>query len=228
MSEKICRLIFLSKYRARKYRITYDKKGQLDISKDKITGKNYKFERDELDNVTAVYEVDGSDMQIPSGYGESVTYDELGNVKKKTIVGPVSQEYTYTYSDNSKRSLKTLSTPIATEEYEYDCLDRNKKIVQTFGVNTFGKRFAYKKVGDHTTNQIQSIAYLKNGTTDGKLSYTYDGMGNIISVNENGKQKAKYVYDGLNRLIKENLLDKDKEICYTYDNNGNILTKSVM
>lgn len=128
----------------------------LDTLKDKVTGKNYRFERDELDNVTAVYEVDSSDVQIPSGYGEAYAYNSAGKLAKKTIVGSVPQEYTYTYSDNSKRSLKTLSTPIATEEYEDDCLDRNKKIVQTFGVNTFGKRFAYKKVGDHTTNQIQS------------------------------------------------------------------------
>ena len=76
-------------------------------------------------------------------------------------------------------------------------------------------------------NQIQSIAYLKDDITDGKLSYTYDSMGNITSIRENGQEKVKYVYDALNRLIKEHLLDKGKEICYTYDNNGNILTKSV-
>mgnify|MGYP002519757729 CR=1 FL=1 len=60
---------------------------------------------------------------------------------------------------------------------------------------------------------------------DGKVTYTYDGMGNIISVNENGKQQYKFSYDKLNRLISEKDLYKNEEICYTYDNNGNILTK---
>ena len=204
----------------------YDKKGQLDALKDKVTDKNYKFERDELDNITAVYEVDANDEFIQNGYVEDFKYDAFGNLQRKTITGPVSCNYIYTYDGQIKDRLKGLTTPIATETYEYDCLGRKKKIMQSFG-GKHGKRFTYRKVGDHTTNQIQSIAYLKDGITDGKLSYTYDNMGNITSVSENGRQTVKYTYDALNRLIKENLLDKDKEICYTYDNNGNILTKSV-
>ena len=51
-------------------------------------------------------------------------------------------------------------------------------------------------------------------------------MGNIISVNENGKQHYKYSYDKLNRLISEKDLYSNEELCYTYDNNGNILTRS--
>ena len=39
-------------------------------------------------------------------------------------------------------------------------------------------------------------------------------------------QKA-YTYGALNRIISEKDIDKEQEICYTYDNNGNILTKSV-
>ena len=87
----------------------YDKKGQLDTLKDKVTGKNYKYERDDLDNVTAVYEVDDSDVQISSGYGESFTYDDLGNIKKKTIVGPVSQVYDYTYKTHSLHTLESIA-----------------------------------------------------------------------------------------------------------------------
>ena len=51
-------------------------------------------------------------------------------------------------------------------------------------------------------------------------------MGNIISVNENGKQHYKYGYDKLGRIILEKDLYNGTEVCYTYDNNGNILTKS--
>ena len=85
----------------------------------------------------------------------------------------------------------------------------------------------YRKVGDHATNRVNTVYYGKNGVTDGKATYTYDGMGNIVSVNENGKQHYKYTYDKLGRLNLEKDLYKNREVCYTYDNNGNILTKSI-
>ena len=73
---------------------------------------------------------------------------------------------------------------------------------------------------------MNTIYYSKNGVSDGKVTYTYDGMGNIISVNENGKQRYKYAYDKIGRLVSEKELDGIREICYTYDNSGNILTKT--
>ena len=36
-----------------------------------------------------------------------------------------------------------------------------------------------------------------------KLEYTYDSMGNISEIRENGKLTARYAYDSLNRLIRE-------------------------
>ena len=81
-------------------------------------------------------------------------------------------------------------------------------------------------MGNHGSKRIAAIYYGKDGVTDGKAVYTYDGMGNIISVNENGKQHYKYGYDKLGRIILEKDLYNGTEVCYTYDNNGNILTKS--
>ena len=78
-------------------------------------------------------------------------------------------------------------------------------------------------MGDHATSRVNTIYYSKNGVSDGKVTYTYDGMGNIISVNENGKQRYKYAYDKIGRLVSEKDLDGNREICYTYDNSGNKL-----
>ena len=97
--------------------------------------------------------------------------------------------------------------------------------MQTLGGQTYTKRFGYYKQGDHATNRVNTIYYSKNGVSDGKVIYTYDGMGNIVSVNENGKQHYKYAYDKIGRLISEKDVDKNREICYTYDENGNIQTK---
>ena len=112
------------------------------------------------------------------------------------------------------------------ENYEQDKNGRSVKITQTLGGQTYTKRFGYYKQGDHATNRVNTIYYSKNGISDGKVTYTYDGMGNIISVNENGKQRYKYAYDKIGRLVSEKDLDGNREICYTYDNSGNILTKT--
>ena len=105
---------------------TYDKKGQLDTLKDKVTGKNYKFERDALDNVIAVYEVDTNYAPIVGRYSESVEYDQFGNVKKKTVTGPVSQVYEYTFKSDSSRALESISVGNVMIKPQFDIYGRNK------------------------------------------------------------------------------------------------------
>ena len=71
------------------------------------------------------------------------------------------------------------------------------------------KRYGYYDVGDLATNLINTIYYGKDGKTSGKETYTYDGMGNIVSVSRDGKQKKAYTYDALNRIISEKDIDKE-------------------
>ena len=123
------------------------------------------------------------------------------------------------------RTLAGLTIGAFAENYEQDKNGRSARVMQTLGGQTYTKRFGYYKQGDHATNRVNTIYYSKNGVSDGKVIYTYDGMGNIVSVNENGKQHYKYAYDKIGRLISEKDVDKNREICYTYDENGNIQTK---
>ena len=58
------------------------------------------------------------------------------------------------------------------------------------------------------------------------LSYTYDDIGNIQTISENGELKATYHYDELNQLIREDNLYLNKSITYSYDTGGNILSIS--
>ena len=51
-------------------------------------------------------------------------------------------------------------------------------------------------------------------------------MCNITEIRENGQLYARYAYDNLNRLIREENRKLDKTVLWTYDNNGNILSKS--
>lgn len=181
-------------------------------------------------------EYDDYDRQTNHTFGahsHAIEYDEYGQKSKDvvTLVDTESdkQEYSYAYtydSEKASRPLTGMTVGAFSENYEQDASGRNTKITQTLGGKTYTKRYGYYKKGDHATNRVNTIYYGKDGVTDGKVTYTYDGMGNIISVNENGKQHYQYGYDKLGRLILEKDLYKGKEVCYTYDNNGNILTKS--
>ena len=54
------------------------------------------------------------------------------------------------------------------------------------------------------------------------LSYTYDALGNIETIAEGGTQRQKYYYDSLNQLIREDNLDLNQTIVYSYDLGGNL------
>ena len=56
---------------------------------------------------------------------------------------------------------------------------------------------------------MNTVYYGKNGVTNGKVTYTYDGRENINSVIENGKHYYKYTYDKLGGLIFEKKLYKN-------------------
>ena len=200
----------------------------------------YDYEHGKIKNIK-----NGSGLTI-----ESVAYDELDRQTSHTFNGNVHTteyndydqtaketvkfggsiedklEYAYSYKENAARTLDRLTVGAFAENYEQDKNGRSVKITKTLGGQTYTKRFGYYKQGDHATNRVNTIYYSKNGVSDGKVTYTYDGMGNIISVNENGKQRYKYAYDKIGRLVSEKELDGNREICYTYDNSGNILTKT--
>ena len=68
------------------------------------------------------------------------------------------------------------------------------------------------------------VERLQNGNDI--LSYTYDNLGNIETISENGDLKVTYHYDELNQLIREDNLYLNKSISYSYDTGGNILSIS--
>ena len=164
------------------------------------------------------------------GNVHTTEYNDYGQTAKETVKfgGSIEDklEYAYSYKGNAARTLAGLTVGAFAENYEQDKNGRSARVMQTLGGQTYTKRFGYYKQGDHATNRVNTIYYSKNGVSDGKVTYTYDGMGNIISVNENGKQRYKYAYDKIGRLVSEKDLDGNREICYTYDNSGNILTKT--
>ena len=99
------------------------------------------------------------------------------------------------------------------------------------GGNRFSTYLYYRKQGNRTSNMVSSIRYggMKNGQYvigDG-LKYKYDAAGNIAEVFENGISTVRYAYDSLSRLIREDNHTVGKTFLWSYDNNGNILTKMI-
>ncbi len=228
------------------FEITKNKRG--DVISSKYTGFNnnasvtesYTNEYDNRNRISKVkkgeevserYSYDSSDRVEKHVFGSKVhgiTYNDLGQVTSESLqVGANEYSYKYEYNEDSNHRLKKMSVGNVTEEYEYDVNGRRKAIKQTVGKTEYTKRYGYSKTGDHATNRVNVVYNSKNGITDGKTTYTYDKLGNITSINENGKQHYQYEYDKLCRLISEKDLYNGNEVCYTYDNQGNILTKSV-
>lgn len=206
----------------------YDKKGQLDTLKDNVAGKNIKFERDELDNVTAIYEIDSNGIKVSGGYAENVVYDALGKVNKRTITGSVPQEYTYGYKTDSTHALDSITVNGSTIKPKLDVLGRNKGKEIYIGSDKIAEEsIVYRKVGDHATNIPATIRFGnkfgENFALTDSLRYAYDKMGNIEKVYENGELAIRYQYDALNRLIREDNKVMNKTVLFAYDNNGNIL-----
>ena len=85
----------------------------------------------------------------------------------------------------------------------------------------FGNRFASVIASDEVARQSQPKEFVLLDS----LKYKYDSCGNITEIWENGKLATKYTYDKLNRLIREDNKQRYRTLVFTYDNNGNILSK---
>ena len=116
-------------------------------------------------------------------------------------------------------------------EPKVDCLGRNRgKTVSWLGTKIYSEDITYLKHGDHATNMPLTISY-GNNTENGfivkdRIKYKYDEMGNICEAYENGQFVTEYKYDALGRLVRENNKKLGKTFVFSYDNKGNILTRT--
>ena len=78
----------------------------------------------------------------------------------------------------------------------------------------------FTQVNYRTCYQIESATHIVNNDIE---SFTYDGVGNILSSSVNSSS-VTYQYDDLNRLIREEHQSDNYYIEYTYSYDGNILT----
>ena len=108
--------------------------------------------------------------------------------------------------------------------YGYDNLNRiNVQYLDVDGISTgHSTRYMYVPgAAGGTTGLVSGIYFLKGLYEDnGNLTYTYDDVGNITTIKENGVLKATYHYDPFGQLVREDNAWMGKSYLYIYDAGG--------
>ena len=194
--------------------------------------------QDNYSNTTSDFIYDNLDRITEHKKGllkQNLEYNDIGTLSKEifSFKNAESDEdwseiYVNKYDIDYKGIVNNITNGGVETRYKYDILKRkNKKETVKNGNVYVHEEYGYYKNGDRTTDIINNIKYFKNKKLYKQEIYTYDKNGNIISLNDNGRQVKTYTYDRVGRLIKEKNIDLNKEICYTYDEQGNILSKTV-
>ena len=147
--------------------------------------------------------------------------------------GSVSRTDSYTYAsdwDNNIEQIVTGSDSDITITPEWDINNRYRGAVAQVSDLSLTEVIFYYKQGNHGTNLPIEYHYIvKKGNeakSAGQMFVAYDASENISGITVNGDH-ITYIYDSLGRLEKEVNEQLGRTYIFTYDNNGNILTKKI-
>ena len=209
---------------------TYNKNGQLGKKQEFPYGNTY-YNYDISGRLTDYLDVLGK-----ISYG----YDNQNRTNKITLTFH-NQKFTTTFEYLSANRPGITYLPKGRVEYIYDTLQRESAhVIYPFsGAPMFYRsETEYEDMeGNRTTTQVSGYHNYQGWGATSKMAiagyssfnYTYDSRGNIIEIEEtNGTQTRtkSYKYDALNQLVRENDEAQGKTFIYSYDNGGNILSKT--
>lgn len=202
-------------------RESYDDKYQL-VSRIDEEGRQTRFSYNELSLLTEVVRPDASKIQL--------IYDEWGRLIKKLNPEGDCLEWVYNEDDTLQ---KTIDENGVETTFSY-----NKDKLVEMVLSGDGEEISLTYDGHKNVSKI----VLPNGSIS---EWNYDYRGNCLSYTGPLGTAETYTYDKLNRLVKANLSDgnevilaynsyedvilaKDKysEIAFTYDNLGNIISRT--
>ncbi len=183
-------------------------------------------------NGSTKYELDalGRILNVVDYQGRQIEYQWNANDKKSLIVYPDNTTVSYEY--NSKNQLTKVNDSVqGITTYEYDI---NGNVVKVSAPNGTMTTNTY----DSMSRLIQKIDYDKNNNIVDDYTYSYDAVGNKISINRDKKLSylekmadesngiTCYEYDALNRLVSQTNSKNVKEK-YFYDSLGNRIRKEI-
>lgn len=170
---------------------------------------------------TVSYSYDDQDRPLSVTVDQAVTetmqYNIHGDVTTHNIANDVDLTYSYTYGDDSARRLYNIGVSDLTIAPTYDTIGKiTGKVVSYSGVPVATETVGYATSAGVNTDRLSSYNY-----GDDTYYYTYDSMNNISSISDG----TTYAYDDLGRLVQSTSTIMGTR-AYTYDNNGNILTRT--
>ncbi len=122
--------------------------------------------------------------------------------------------------------------------YTYDDLGRltgdsvglRTTLISSAPAGTVSSSYTYSSNGTSTSLRIAGVTTSYTyGTTVSDTenrSYTYNSAGYITHIYKNGVLQYSYAYDDLGQLTRENNLPANRTYLYSYDKDGNILSKT--
>ncbi len=211
---------------------TYDRYGRI-IKETYEDGTTVSYAYDNSGNLATVTD---SETGIKTTYYYDLT-DRLMKYVESSTNHSHSVEYTYDSKNNLKKQVETIDGVTYTTNYTYDNGNRITAI-DCNGDNEHIVYDAFGRITSKATNSTLVTQYQYNansgqvseytnsyGNTAKTYSYTYDDNGNITSVSD-GTNVTTYAYDSANQLIRENNQAGGFTHVWTYDNAGNILSRT--
>lgn len=201
------------------YGFKHNANGDIIYERDTISGQRvyYQYDKEGTAIGERVYRTDVTHTYNNLLYSFADKFDDDGNLTKNVInVGGDDYSTSYSYTENEDES-STETTTISSSRKVIHNYDSNYKLISknTTTTTPLNETFTYDDDGNITQHVIGSDTY----------GYAYDDNGNITQITKNGTVRQSYVYDANDQLIRENNLDTNKTIIYTYDEGGNLLNK---
>ncbi len=166
-------------------------------------------------------------LTLPDASNNTYQYDTLNRLK--ALTDSVTGQFNFSYDTLSRRTSLTRPNGVNTN-YGYDSLSRLLSVLHKTGTTTLdGASYTYDNAGNRTakTNSLNSVTE----------QYTYDPLYQLTQVTQGTTTTESYNYDSVgNRLSSlgvstysynsSNELTANSAASFTYDNNGNSLTKT--
>jgi RHS repeat-associated protein len=182
----------------------YNEDGKVIKQVDNENSVTYDYSYDENGEVVGITTNDGFTIEV-NNHEDGYTLDYTINgvsLTHEVSIDPESGDSTLVMSNGVSVGINRSD-----EEISSTIRHKNKDIIsQSF------------KIKD---NHITSVSCNNNN-----LSYKYDVMGNIESLEENGSKMEQYEYDMKGQLIRVDSKYTNTSVLYEYDNGGNILNKT--
>ncbi len=200
------------------YNYVYNAKGNLGIAKDNVNNVIYNYTYDLADRPIK--------LQGTNGYSSQYGYDNNSNINKIMYnFSSLSNAISYSYdSDNKITNIKWDNDKYVM--YNYDRLSRLQDKYLKSSSNSYKTSMTYVNDETNPLKTTTLLSSIKNGT-ESEMFYTYDDNGNIDTISKDFNLRQKYYYDGLNQLVRENNMDLNQTISYTYDTGGNLQSKDI-